>query len=172
MGEPAAMKAWIVRALLLAALMSSVSNSLRQEHEDPQLLLQRAGQVFRQAGYHTTLVSAPAWGQQTRAAELTLMARSPLCGADVKVQAVSLANLADDFQSTALHPGTSYAFVDWSGLQVSRVHLLIEIARLRLRGAFSFGQSHWVRSALLVIEDPCACMAIVPAPTAQVWSGS
>ncbi len=164
------MSTWALRAAFLAALVSTVPHILQQEPQDPRALLQRTGQVFRRAGYRTELKVNQAWGRSTRAAEVALLARSPLCGADVRVRALSISNLADDFQSATLQPGTSYAFGEWTDQQISRVRLMAELVRLRLRGAFSFGQSPWSRTALLVIDDPCACMAILPVPTGDVWT--
>lgn len=163
------LKVWALRGAFCAVLVGMVPHILHQEQQDPRALLQRTGQVFSRAGYHTELILNQTWGTGTRAAEATLVARSPLCGAEVRVSPISISNLADDFQSGMLRPGTSYAFGEWTGKQISRVQLMIELARLRLRGAFSFGRTPWTRTAVLVVDDPSACMAILPAPTGDVW---
>jgi hypothetical protein len=169
MGQSSGLKAWAVRALLLMILLGTFPRVLHQQPQAPGALLAKAGQVFTKAGYRTELTVDQAWGQITRATEATLIAHSSLCGAAVRVRAVSLANLTDDFQSAAARPETSYAFGDWIDQKVSRVHILIELARLRLRGAFSFGQTPWAKTAMLVIDDPSACMVISPPRTGDIW---
>lgn len=169
MGKPAVMKAWVLRAAFVAALAGTVPHILHQDPQDPHALLQKAGEVFGRAGYHTELIVDQAWGRSARAAEAALVARSALCGADVRVRALSISNLADDFQSATVQPGTSYAFGDWAGPQVERLGLMLALARLRLRSAFSFGRTPWARTAMLVIDDPSACLAILPLDLGDVW---
>lgn len=74
------------------------------------------------------------------------------------VALLSAAARLSSIVATELAAGTDRA--SWS---------MIELIRLRLRGAFSFGQSPWARTAVLVIEDPSACTAILPPPFSQVW---
>lgn len=124
--------------------------------------------MFEQAGYRAR-VEKRAWGPETRALETKLVARSPLCASDVVVTITSVANMIapEAVNGQAIAP--VFAFGEWTSATPSRFRVFGELVRIRARAVFRRDGSVLSNPAVLVIDDPSACLAVATPAIAEIW---
>jgi hypothetical protein len=160
---------WLLRALLLAAV---IAIPLRGSHSDTQAgvaLSARARAVFEQAGYQVDTQTVRAWGDQTKAFEIRLVARSALCPATVVVTFTAAGVVEDAQENQSGTPESVYAYGDWVGAAPTRLQLMAELVRLYLRAVYTLGRAPASNHLMLVMADPSACTVIAAPAFAEIW---
>ena len=158
-------RVWALRLFLLGLVAMIPLRLAGEAAGNPSALEDRTRQVFEQAGYHTRILR-PRDAADHRS---VTVARSPDCAADVVISGVTIAGMMDDDLQANGGAAPVYAFGDWSGTSVSRVRLVIEVIKLRLRNAITFGRTPWASPVVLVLSDPSACLAIAQPDLARIW---
>lgn len=163
------MNVWLLRTGFLATLILEVTRIVNPRPTDPHLLISRTSAAFARAGY-VVLIEDRRWSGRSQAAEPTLIARSALCSADITVVAASIANVVDPSASDGGAEPPLFAFGEWLGAMPPRARIFTEMARLHLRHALDFTPAATLRSQMLVIRDPSACIAINSPDLASIWN--
>lgn len=165
MGERAMIRTWALRAALLAIVASIPLRIANEAAAGQSDLLKRTQSVLEHAGYQVKTVEIGTGDGRTA----YLMARSAACARAVQVSVQTIAANIDQGTPAGGGPAPLFAFGEWSGSDVSRVRLVLEVMRLRLRYAISFGRAPWASPALLRIDDPSMCMVIATPDLARIW---
>ena len=160
---------WLLRALLLAAVIAVPLRSGPSDSKAGQTLFAKAQQVFERAGYHVETRTVQVWGNQTKAFETRLIARSALCPATVMVTSTAAGVVEDAPGNQVGTPESIYIYGDLAGPAPTRFQLLIELARLYARAAYTLGRAPASNHLMLVMADPSACTLIAPPAFSEIW---
>lgn len=158
---------WVLRAVLLAIATSIPLRIANEAAAKPTDLFKRTRSVFEQAGYQVKIAQIGTGDARTP----ILLARSAACSQAVQVSALTIAAKIDDDVSAEGGRAPIFAFGEWSGPKVSRLRLVLEVMRLRIHYAISFGRAPWVSPMLLKMEDPSLCLMIASPELAEIWRG-
>jgi len=160
---------WLLRALLLAAVIAIPLRGNPSEAKAGMALAARSRAVFEQAGYQVDTQTVRAWGDQSKAFEIRLVARSALCPATVVITFTAAGVVEDANENRFGTRESVYIYGDWVGPAPTRLQLMLELARLYLRAAYTLGRAPATNHLMLVMADPSACTVIATPVFSEIW---